>query len=377
MSTSLRSPGRLWAQMREADLLISGGGSFLHEADFELLRPLVPLPRRASSGPSPTSSPSIFMARSAGLPVMWYAQGLGPLHTRSARRLVAAAGSLLPGGHLARPGLCPPGLRDGRAIPGAIGRARPGVCAQRPLPSRSGRAGFSSSTACTPGSPLPCRVSPAVAGTHRLPREPGRGSGDQVAAPGSGGRAGAPPRVPGPACVRDARGAARPRRPRPSPVPRCPRPRCLPPSWARPSWCVAMRLHGGILAATAGSSGGGPRLRPQDPSFRRSDRAASLGGGCRSARGNERAGASAGPWSEPDVGSTAEPSRPPAPDDPAGLTGAQALVAAVEDSLAHLDARRAALARAVAPLRDEAGRTARLAVQLASSGTVFSHGNDV
>src|SRR5690606_22584042 len=34
--TSLRSPRSLRAVMKQSDLLISGGGSFLHEADFAL-----------------------------------------------------------------------------------------------------------------------------------------------------------------------------------------------------------------------------------------------------------------------------------------------------------------------------------------------------
>jgi polysaccharide pyruvyl transferase WcaK-like protein len=93
MSTSLRSPGRLWAEMREADLLISGGGSFLHEADFESFGRSF-LFRAGRLRPVPYFLSIVFMARSAGLPVMWYSQGLGPLYTRSARRLVATAGSL-------------------------------------------------------------------------------------------------------------------------------------------------------------------------------------------------------------------------------------------------------------------------------------------
>jgi hypothetical protein len=42
------------------------------------------------------------------------------------------------------------------------------------------------------------------------------------------------------------------------------------------------------------------------------------------------------------------------------------------DTAAHLPARRAALARVVAPLRVGAGRTAGLAVQLAANGTVVT-----
>jgi hypothetical protein len=92
ISTSLRSPGLLRTVMKAADLLISGGGSFLHEADFELHGRSF-LFRRGKLRPVPYFLSVVFMARSCGLPVMWYAQGLGPLHTRSARHLVARAAS--------------------------------------------------------------------------------------------------------------------------------------------------------------------------------------------------------------------------------------------------------------------------------------------
>ncbi len=45
ISTNLRSPGRLWRAMKAADLLISGGGSFLQRR-FELHTPIVSHPRR-------------------------------------------------------------------------------------------------------------------------------------------------------------------------------------------------------------------------------------------------------------------------------------------------------------------------------------------
>ena len=91
-STSLRSPSHLRRMMRNSDLLISGGGSFLHEADFALHGRSFLL-REGKLRPVPYFLSVVFLARTVGLPVMWYAQGLGPLHTRSARRLVAAAGS--------------------------------------------------------------------------------------------------------------------------------------------------------------------------------------------------------------------------------------------------------------------------------------------
>ncbi len=79
--------------MKASDLLISGGGSFLHEADFELHGRSFLL-RGGKLRPVPYFLSVVLMARSCGLPVMWYAQGLGPLHTRSARRLVARAASV-------------------------------------------------------------------------------------------------------------------------------------------------------------------------------------------------------------------------------------------------------------------------------------------
>ena len=92
LPTSLRSPARLRAAMRSADLLISGGGSFLHEADFELHGRSF-LFRDSKLRPVPYFLSIVLMARAADLSVMWYAQGLGPLHTRAARRMVAGAGS--------------------------------------------------------------------------------------------------------------------------------------------------------------------------------------------------------------------------------------------------------------------------------------------
>ncbi len=57
--------------------------------------------------------------------------------------------------------------------------------------------------------------------------------------------------------------------------------------------------------------------------------------------------------------------------EPAGMSpaaGVEGLVWAITDTMAALASRRAALARAVMPLRADAGRTAGLAVQLAGSG---------
>jgi polysaccharide pyruvyl transferase CsaB len=92
LPTSLRSPGRLLEAMRSTDLLLSGGGSLLHEADFELHGRSFLL-REGKLRPVPYFLSVVLLARSQGLPVMWYAQGLGPLHTWASRRLVARAAS--------------------------------------------------------------------------------------------------------------------------------------------------------------------------------------------------------------------------------------------------------------------------------------------
>jgi len=92
LSTSLRDPVGLVAAMRSSDLLISGGGSILHEADFALHGRSF-LFREGKLRPVPYFLSVVLLARAVGLPVMWYAQGLGPLHTSAARRLVGAAGS--------------------------------------------------------------------------------------------------------------------------------------------------------------------------------------------------------------------------------------------------------------------------------------------
>jgi polysaccharide pyruvyl transferase CsaB len=92
ISTSLRKPGALLAALRSSDLLISGGGSILHEADFALYGRSFLL-REGKLRPIPYFLSVVLLAQTVRLPVMWYAQGLGPLETWQARRAVAAAGS--------------------------------------------------------------------------------------------------------------------------------------------------------------------------------------------------------------------------------------------------------------------------------------------
>ena len=93
ISTVLRSPFRLRLAFKEADLFISGGGSFLHEADFALCGRSF-LFREGKLRPIPYFLSLVFMARAFGVPVMWYAQGLGPLHTKTAKCWVSQAGSI-------------------------------------------------------------------------------------------------------------------------------------------------------------------------------------------------------------------------------------------------------------------------------------------
>jgi polysaccharide pyruvyl transferase WcaK-like protein len=97
-----------------------------------------------------------------------------------------------------------------------------------------------------------------------------------------------------------------------------------------------MRLHSGILAATAGTPAVVIDYDPKTKAFA------------------NQTGQSA--WSV-DV------------DELESGAATPRLVEAIRDTAAHLDGRRAALAAATEPLRVEAGRTARLAVQLASGST--------
>jgi len=119
---------------------------------------------------------------------------------------------------------------------------------------------------------------------------------------------------------------------------------------------VAMRLHSGILAATAGTPAVVIDYDPKTKAF------ADQTGQSRWAVSVDRleeAGAL-------DVAVSQTAARDAAVGGAVGA--ADPLYDAIAETMAHLPARRAALARAVAPLRAEAGRTAGLAVQLASSG---------
>src|SRR5680860_1161972 len=72
--TGLRDPRPLLRALRGADILISGGGSFLHEADLDLYGHSF-LWREGKLRPVPYFLSVVLAARALGVPVMWYAQG--------------------------------------------------------------------------------------------------------------------------------------------------------------------------------------------------------------------------------------------------------------------------------------------------------------
>jgi polysaccharide pyruvyl transferase CsaB len=333
ISTSLRSPGLLRTVMKAADLLISGGGSFLHEADFELHGRSF-LFRRGKLRPVPYFLSVVFMARSCGLPVMWYAQGLGPLHTRSARHhpdsallayeigVRAPVQQIVPDPAYA---LTPATGEQARAELAGCGLA-PGarylaVC-PRPWLGRTGYLENLGEALEKAGAALDLQIllvpfhevlDPAVCETL-------------AARPGFAGRARVLPPVTSPALLAAVLGGA--------------------------EMVVAMRLHSGILAATAGAPAVVIDYDPKTRAF--------------AAQTNQRRWAVAVDDLET-VGPVATEGVAPGAG---AISGATLLYEAIMDTAAHLPARCAALARAVAPLRAEAGRTAGLAVQLASRGSV-------
>jgi polysaccharide pyruvyl transferase CsaB len=332
-STSLRSPGRLWTEMREADLLISGGGSFLHEADFESFGRSF-LFRAGKLRPVPYFLSIVFMARSAGLPVMWYSQGLGPLYTHSARRLVATAGSLSQvvtwrdpdSARLAyEVGVRSPvqlvvpdpayALSPASAEAAAELRADHGVTPETPYLAVCPRPWLERTAylealgevleqvAATLDLaillvPLHETLDPPVC--ENLAARRGLAGRAHVLSPG----------VPS-ALLAAVLGGA--------------------------ELVVAMRLHGGILSATGGAPAVTLDYDPKTRAFAAQTKQ------CRWAVG---------------VDLLEEP----------GSLGKAALMEAIMDTASQTEARRAALARAVAPLRAECARTAGLAVQLAQRG---------
>lgn len=329
MSTSLRSPTQLRAAMKAADLLISGGGSLLHEADFELHGRSFLL-RAGKLRPVPYFLTIVMMARAQRLPVMWYAQGLGPLHTRIARRAVARVASLsqavtwrdADSARLAyeigaRPqvqavvpdpayALTPAGPAEVEAELeryGLGGGKRYLAVCPRPWLGRTGYLQNLGEALEKAGAALDLPV--LLVPFHEL-HDP-QVCETIAARPGLAGRAWVMAPVGSPSVLAAVLGGA--------------------------EVVVAMRLHAGILAATAGAPVVVLDYDPKTRAFARQT-------------GQEA-------WAVP-------------VDDLEG-GGAEVLYGAIIDSVANSGARRAALARAIAPLRAEAGRTAGLAVQLARS----------
>jgi polysaccharide pyruvyl transferase CsaB len=331
ISTSLRSPARLWAAMKAADLLISGGGSFLHEADFELFGRSFLL-RAGKLRPVPYFLSIVLIARAAGLPVMWYSQGLGPLHTRSAKGLVRAAGSASQ--------LVTWRDQDSARLAYSVGVRAPAqlvvpdpAYALYPAPTEEAvaelvRCGLAAGARYLAVCPRPwlgrstylanlgeALETAAAALDLEIVLVPFHESLDPpicdslAARPGFGGRAHSLPPVTSPTVLAAVLGRA--------------------------ELTVAMRLHSGILAAIAGTPAVTIDYDPKTRAFAEQTRQS--------------------PW----VVSVDALEN--------GKLGVDALVSAIADTASDLEARRAAVARAVAPLRLEAGRTARLAVQLAAA----------
>ena len=352
ISTSLRSPGVLRTAMKRADLLISGGGSFLHEADFELHGTSF-LFRQGKLRPIPYFLSIVGMARGRGLPVMWYAQGLGPLHTTTARRLVARAASASQAVTWRDPesarlayeigvrapvqmvvpdpayALVPAARAEAQAELGryGLGPRQPylAVC-PRPWLGREGylRALGEALEQAAAEYDLPVLLVPF----HEL-HDPA--VCEQVAArPGLAGRARVMASVASPPLLAAILGGAQ--------------------------LVVAMRLHACILAARAGAPAVILDYDPKTRAFAEQTR-------------QSRWAVSVDDLEAPEATPAARAGLPTGATllggGPSGAAGP--LLAAIRDTLQNLPARRAALARAVAPLRAEAGRTAGLAVQLAAS----------
>ncbi len=331
MSTSLRSPAQLRAAMKEADLLISGGGSLLHEADFELHGRSF-LFRAGKLRPVPYFLSIVMMARAQGLPVMWYAQGLGPLHTRAARRLVARVASLsqavtwrdVDSARLAYEiGARPPlqlvvpdpayALTPAQPAEAEVELARHGlgggkrylaVC-PRPWLGRTGYLQALGGALEKAGAALGLPV--LMVPFHEL--HDLEVCETIAARPGLAGRARVMSPVGSPSLLAAVLGGA--------------------------ELVVGMRLHACILAATAGAPAVVLDYDPKTRAFAHQT-------------GQEA-------WA--------------VPVDDLESGDIDILYRAITDSVANSGARRAALARAVAPLRAEAGRTAGLAVQLAGGGS--------
>ena len=330
MGTSLRAPSPLRRALKAADLLISGGGSFLHEADFELHGRSFLL-REGKLRPIPYFLSIVLMARAAGTPVIWYAQGLGPLHTRAAKRLVARAGSMSQAvtwrdrasaqlaeeiGVRAPVQLVVPDPAYA-LVPAPVAEVA-GTLAEAGLPAGKpfvavcprpwlGRTAYLDNL----GEVLEKTVAALDVDVLLVPFHETHDPPvcETVAARlGFAGRAHVLPPLSSPAHLAAVLGAA--------------------------DLVVAMRLHSGILSAAAGTPAVTVDYDPKTAAFAEQT--------CQT------------PWAVD-------------ADELESQAGADALLGAILDSMADLPARTARLEKAVAPLRAEAGRTARLAVQLAAA----------
>ena len=333
ISTSLRHPEALVGAMRSSHLLISGGGSILHEADFALHGRSFLL-REGKLRPVPYFLSVVLLAQSLRLPVMWYAQGLGPLQTWQARRLVALAGS----GCAAVTWRDPASARLAYGVgvrapiqsvvpdpayalaPRGSVRIRELMLAQGVRPDRRfmavcprpwlGRTRYVQRLAAALGRVADTEVLDVVLIPFQQ-RTDGPLCAALAAHPALAARASVLSGIEDAASLAGVLGQA--------------------------AFAVTMRLHAGILAAAAGTPA---VVLDYDPKVRAFA---------------EQTGQAAFAVSV---------------DDLESAVGERALEAAARATARDLGARRAALGRVVAPLREGAGRTARLAFQLASHGGV-------
>ncbi len=330
LSTSLRDPAVLARAMRAADLLISGGGSILHEADFEEYGRSF-LFRQKKLRPIPYFLSIVRMARVLKLPVMWYAQGLGPLHTRAARRAVGSSGSVsqvvtwrdrdsarlaaevgvrapvqlvVPDPAYALEPASPHVVAPILEAAGVPSGARYVCVCPRPW---LGRTGYLRSLVAAVGD-VALERGLAVVFTPFHARLDTPLCAELAASPEFGGRAYVVSPT-DPAALAGVLGGA--------------------------DCAVTMRLHSGILSAAAGTPAAAIDYDPKVAAFAEQT-------------GQRR-------WAL-------------TLDVLESKGGVAALGAALRETLDDLDGRRAALERRVGPLRAEAGRTASLAVQLASGG---------
>lgn len=338
LSTSLRDPAGLAAAMRASDLLISGGGSILHEADFEVHGRSF-LFREGKLRPVPYFLSVVLLARAVGLPVMWYAQGLGPLHTAAARQLVGAAGTVSQVVTWRDPDSARLAAEVGVRPPVQLVVSDPAYALE---PAGSERVARELEAAGFPGGTRYLTVCPRPWLARTAYRDAIVSVVGRVAAAHDLGVVFLPfhDRLDAPLCVDLA-----------SRTPLADRawvmgaggdPRLLTGLLQGAVCALTMRLHSGILAAAAGTPAVAVVYDPKVAAF-----AAQTG---------------QGPWSV-------------SVDALEDAGGATRLEAALEETIALLPQRRATLARRVSGLQAEAGRTAQLAVQLAAGDRLdaFAH----